>query len=324
MTEPDRGLVTGPFAAFLEANRGTINHDVAAASRHSPGFDPRAFAEVLRTTVAPVVDAVDGLGDGFVAVVSQTLVSVALDLCAQRRFEGAVRRGWDRLLPALAAPLTADPRRVVGAVTNALDSLERAGAGRPDQWIDLMVAVAPLAPDPDRLLTAGQVAGWRSGMAAYRTDALELAAGLDPALAAAALGMPAEAGDPAAFVARLRDDPWFDPAAPTLDGAGPRPPVAVGSFRGFGGPFLRPPLLAVDGDRVVATDGEDWFAVFADAFGRAALRISDPGDAVLPAGKAPPAELAGIAEVTSWAAVPSGLVATSALSHAVLFTRPQP
>jgi hypothetical protein len=189
--------------------------------------------------------------------------------------------------------------------------------------------VAPLAPAPDDLLAAGQVAGWRSGMAAYRTDALAVAGRLDPALAAAALGMPTDGWEPAAFLARLRDDPWFDPAAPApVEGGGPRPPAAVGSFRGFGGPFVRPPTLAVVAGRVLATDGDDWFAVFADAFGWAVLRTAPPGDGARGASTAmaepPPAALAGIPEVTGWVALPSGFAATSALTHAVLFTRPRP
>lgn len=320
----DDALVTGAFAEFLEANRGTINHDVAAAVRQGAGFEPAAFADVLRTTVAPIVGAVDARGDGFVAIVSQSLVAVALDLCAQRRFDGPVRIGWDRLLPQLAPQLVIDPQRVIAAITNALDSLARMPAARPAQWVDLMVAVAARTPSVDELLAAGQVAAWRSGMAAYRRDALAIAAALDPTLAAAALGMPAEGWEPDAFIARLHDDPWFDPASPApVEGEAPRPPAAVGSFRGFGGPFLRPPIIAVAGDRVVATDGEDWFVVFADAFGWAVLRTTGPGDAASPPVAPAPAELAGIPEITEWAPLRNGFVATSALTHAVLFTRPR-
>lgn len=337
----DPGLVGGALAAHLEANRATINHEVATAARQSSRFDPAAFGAVLHTTVAPIVTAVEAHGDGFADLVSRTLVSVALDLSAQERFEGAVRDGWDRLLPALAPLLAVDGPRVIAAVTNALDTLARTGGARPAQWIDLMRAVAPSAGDPDALLAAGQVAAWRSGMAAYRAGALDVASRLDPALAATALGMPGEGWEAADFLAAVRADPWFDPDAARLEAdagsapvAGPteRPPVAVGAFRGFGGSFLRPPAIVEAGegvgDPVLVSDGEDRFAVFADAFGSAVVRVPDPGGgsgagAARVAVEAPPPELADIPEVTGWAVVASGHVATSALTHAVLFTRPR-
>lgn len=317
--------VTGGFAEFLEANRGTLNHEVAAVARQSAGFDAAAFAEVLRTSVAPIVDAVEQLGTGFVVVVSETLFRVALDLCAQRRFAGAVRDGWDRLLPAVAPQLTADPRRVVASVTNALDSLERAPGARPGQWIDLVLGVASHAPTVDDLLRGGQVAAWRSGMAAYRDDALGLAAALEPDLAAAALGLAASSppGSIGEVVARLRADPWFDPSAADADGAAPRPTIEVGAFRGFGGAFLRPPTIVAASDaRVLVTDGAATWAVFADAFGSALVRTatgSTPPAGTGPSTGPPPAELTAIAEISSWARAGTGLVATSGLRHAVLF-----
>ena len=56
----DDALVTGAFAEFLEANRGTINHDVAAAVRQAAGLrrrprSPRSCAPPWR----PIVGAVD-------------------------------------------------------------------------------------------------------------------------------------------------------------------------------------------------------------------------------------------------------------------------
>ena len=327
----DPTLITGAFAEFLEVNRGTLNHEVATTARQASGFDPAAFAEVLRSSVTPIVDTVDRLGTGFVVAVSETLFRVALDLCAQRRFDGAVRDGWDRLLPALAAPLTEDPRRVVASITNALDSLDRTPGARPRQWVDLVLGAAAHAPNADALLQAGQVAAWRSGMAAYRGGVLDLAPTLDPALVAVALGLepPGSPGSPGSMddlLARLQADPWFDPSGPDGGPTGDRPPIAVGSFRGFGGAFLRPPTIVAGSDRrVLVTDGvASWF-VFADAFGSALVRagaaaVSVP-DGVGPTPGAPPPELAGVAEVSTWIRTAAGVVATSGLSHSVLFVR---
>lgn len=330
MNEP--GLVTGAFAAHLEANRDAINQAVIAAGRQSTAFDPAAFASILRDTVAPVVEAVEQHGDGFVSVVSQALVEIALDLSVQGRLDGAVRDGWERLLPALARSLAIDPRRVIASVTNALDSLGRAPGAHPDRWIERMIDVAARTDDVDELLAAGQVAAWCAGMAAYRDQALAIAGRLDPSAAAAALGLASPDDDLAPVLERLRADPWFDPsAAPAapVDGTRSDPRRReVGAFRGFGGTFLRPPVLVAVDDHVRVTDGVEVWFVFADAFGTAVVRApTTPSVASAPSGAddrfggSPPPALADIAELTGWAPVPGGLVATSALTHAVLFTR---
>jgi hypothetical protein len=278
------GLVTGALAAYLEANRDELND----RARDLP--DPSVFAGAVTTLAAPIVAAVEERGDGFAGAVAQTVVDVALELCVDRRMDGAIRDGWSALLPQLPRHLSAAPRRVVASATNALANLER--AGRPAEWIERMQALALCCSDVDELLVAGQVAAWRSGMAAYRVQAQELAAGLS-ADARAAAGV--EGVDP------LR-----------LPG-----PVRVGAFRGFGGAFMRPPTVTVADGRVLATDGEGVWEVFADAFGTAVMRTHATVPPPLPVD--PPEALAGIADLTSWADSPVGLVGTTALSHAVLF-----
>jgi hypothetical protein len=327
VSEP--ALVGGAFAEHLAANRDAINQAVLAAARQSTAFDATAFAEILRDTVAPIVDAVDQQGDGFVGVVSQALIEIALDLSAQGRFDGAVRDGWLVLLPRLVGPLTVDPRRVIASVTNALDTLDRSPGAQPDRWIARMVAVTACAAGPDELLAAGQVAAWCSGMAAYRSQALDVADALAPAVAAAALGC-SGADDLAPVLERLRADPWFDPTAPSVVSGG----VAgvrreVGAFRGFGGTFLRPPVLVAVDEHVRVTDGAESWLVFADAFGSAVVRAPGPApttSSTVGAGfdAPPPPELADVAELTGWAPVAGGVVATSALAHAVLFAAVAP
>ncbi len=305
------GLISGAFAGYLEAHRSEINARVAETRRTAPGFDPADFAEVLAGVLPPIVEAVDRRGEGFTAVVAEVLVEAALELCAGGRFGGAVRSGWEDLLPVVAGPLTADPRVLVASVTNALANLEESTSGRPGRWTEIMVAVAGREPTVGELLRAGQVGAWRCGMAPYREGALEIAGGLGEDLLALALGAtPAE-------LARMGADPWFDPGNPPA-----RPgPIRVGGFRGFGGTFLRPPTLTLDPTgRVVADDGVERWLVFADCFGSAVIRAGEAGGSATPGpGGPPPPALAQIPELTSWVAVAGGLAASSALGHAVTF-----
>ena len=302
-------LVTGALAAWLEANRSELNARIAEARRSSPAFEPAVLADALRQLVAPLVDAVEARGEGFATSVAAAGFDLALDLCAQGRLTGAVRDGWADLLPALVPQLAADPHRVIASVTNALANLERTPGGRPDTWIAVVRAVAPASPTPDSLLAAGQVAGWRCGLAAYRTSALALAETLDPAVAAEVLGHD---------LAALTADPWL--------GDRPRPapasPVRAGGYRGFGGPFGVPPIVGLDGERLVAIDGDEAWFVFADGFGATVVRAPATAALGAAAGGAVPAAVAAWPEVTSWVDTPVGLVATTALTHDVLFLGP--
>jgi hypothetical protein len=300
-------LIAGPFAAVLEANRDEFNRRFAEALASAPALQVDDFVEALQSLVTPAVDAVVSVG-GPAAIVGSELYDIALDLCAQRRLTGAVRRGWQRLLPALSRQLAQRPRPMVAAVTNALTNLDQAPGARPDQWIELMTAVAATGADAESCQRAGLVAGWRSGLAAYRASALEVAATLDPVLASAALGTPDT-------LAALQADPWYDPRI----GGRRIGSVRVGGFRGLGGPFLSPPIVANGPSGMVATDGDGWWLLFADAFGAAVVRAPAPPPPPPRQGRERPAELDMIAELTSWVPGPGCLVATSALSHAVTF-----
>jgi hypothetical protein len=197
---------------------------------------------------------------------------------------------------------------MIAAVTNALTHLDEAPGARPDQWVEVMAEVAATGAGPDDCQRAGLVAAWRAGLAAYRAGALEVAAQLDPALASAALGGPDILG-------ALQADPWYDPRI----GGRRIGSMRVGGFRGLGGPFLSPPLVAEGPSGVVATDGDGWWLLFADAFGTAAVRTPAPAQAPHRKVQEAPKELAAIPELTSWAPGPGCLVATSALSYAVTF-----
>ena len=306
-------LVTGAFAAWLEASRYDLNQRIAEAARSSSTFQPAVLGDALRDLVAPVVDAVDARGEGFATLVSASMFDIALGLCAEGRLVGAVREGWRRLLPVVTTQLATDPHRVVASLTNALANLERTSGARPDPWIDAMVQAAPLCASADDLLVAGQVASWRCGMAHYRRDALALAAALDGPLVTALLPKP---------VAELAASPWAGADPSDLHVPTGARPVRVGGFRGFGGAFARPPIVGLDGDVVVAFDGDEPWLVFADAFGATVVRGPITAE-MEPTPSGPvPAVVAAIPELTSWADTPAGLVATSSLAHAVLFLGP--
>src|SRR5438128_1194244 len=83
----------------------------------------------------------------------------------------------------------------------------------------------------------------RAGEAHFRAGALAAADALPPALALAAVRAPG--GDWPELRRRLAAAPWFDPSKPVASGL--RVVAHAGAFRGFGGLFVEPPVVAAAG-----------------------------------------------------------------------------
>lgn len=274
-------LIDGVFADILRANRDGLNARFAAAQRLHPGLDPAAFSAVLCDLVAPLVTAVERTRPEAARPVALVLYDLALDLLSQG-FLGPnsrhpfIAQGWRDLLPGLPQQISAAPRQVVGALTNALYNLAQVQGARPQEWLETMLTLAPLAPDPQLYLQGGQIAAWRAGLAHYRPGALELCRTLPAALVGAALRLP-PGSDPHStleLVNRLAADPWLHPdAAQRPSAPGLQIVARVGAFRGFGGLFLQTPKVYAAGEHFVVVEGDSRWLLVADCFGATLHRV---------------------------------------------------
>jgi len=327
-------LISGPFAAELEAQRGKFNTLFAEARRQRPKLEPAVFAELLTKTVTPIVDAVAKEAPARVPEAAEALYTLALDLLGQEllgpnsRYPFVVE-AWQALFPLLGHFVAEAPRRVVGALTNAHYNLSVTAGARPQEWAGLMLKLGELCEDADTLLKAGQVAAWRAGMAHFRTGALELCGSLPPAVVRAALGLPATAEPVQPLLQALQANCWFNPNSPTS-----KPELKlvarVGAFRGFGGLFLTPPTVSVLNGQFFVRSGEETWHLLADAFGATFHRAEKvaAATAVTPtpfklerSGKVSlngqSQTLADLASYTSAASDGQTLAVTTALSHSV-------
>ncbi len=254
----------------LLARRERFNTAFALARRSRPRLDQQAFSQHLLEVVDPIVERCRENSDQVVEV----LYDLSLELVGTEllgRYP-AVVRGWERLLPRWSAWLSAQPRRLTASLTNALVELS---PYRPQFWIDKMGELT--FESLEQLLACGQVLAWKAGLAHYREGALEVARQLPSELCQSLLGCSPQVLD------ELVEQPWRDPQG----GQPERFQVVarVGSFRGFGGLFIRPPEVTSAGrDRFFVSDGEERFLLAADLFGATFHRV----DLSLPA--APDAE----------------------------------
>lgn len=274
-------MVSNAFAAVLRARRSEFNARFAEARRQNPAADPAAFGTFLETTADVVVQAVDRVRPDRVPDVAAVAYEVGLRLVSHRLAgPGARHRAldetWRRILPAAATLVAEAPRSVLPAVSNAAHHLAATPGARTSGWIETLERLAPRCPDAGTLLTLGQVAAWRAGLAHYRETALAAADTLPESLALAVLGAREGACWPTVR-ARLRAEPWFDPSRPVEEGSSSDAlavAATVGAFRGFGGLFTEPPRVRAVGEWLYVQSGDEFWILTADAFGATLHRVA--------------------------------------------------
>ncbi|TDP90012.1 hypothetical protein EV186_111138 [Labedaea rhizosphaerae] len=330
-------MAVSAFHQALAEHRERYNAQFRQARLTARQLDAEAMLGHLRTFAGPVVDAATAAGGDPLAV-TDAVVDLSYALAGRGKLGAAgrppapeVSLGFGWALPALGRFVAEQPRRVTSAVLNALHHLHDADTGHPDLWVQAVLAAAAEVTSVPELLDAGVVVAWRCGLARLRSSALDVAARLDPAVLAIALG--ANGPLPDDVLDRLRADPWLNPAAA---GQPVRLLVVrrVGGFRGFGGAFAAPPTVShVDG-QWYASDGAGCWQLHADRFGAAVTRVAtDPGagsaesaesilwlkDGQVAEGRGTPLDVAELAEPTSWCAAGDTLAATTRFTHSVLF-----
>jgi hypothetical protein len=262
-------MLAPPLSDFLRARRADCNARFAAARRLWPRLEAADFSFFLREQVSPLADALH-VRDANV-VLDQAyelgLQLVAEKLAGPAAATSAINSLWTTAFPSMAVHIVSAPRRILGSLSNAAHHLAATRDTRPDIWQSRLVALAPRCANADELLIVAQVLAWRAGLAHFHAPALAAADCLPPTLALQTLEAPADANWPEVRDAHL-SDPWFGYHLPD------RLDRRIGSFRGFGGLFLTPPLVTRSGSQILVQSGDEAWILVADAFGATFHRAS--------------------------------------------------
>ncbi len=270
----DRPPVTGVFAEHLRDRRQEYNDRFTAMRMAAPSLSGEAVLAHLAETVAPIVDAVAAAVPEKAGAVCDALYGVSLELLARdlvgpRCRIAIVDDAWRVLLGGLPQVTAEAANPFARTVTNAVHAVEGHPSADATVWITRLSEVQHLIDDLESFWKCGIVAAWQAGMAQYRDAALDAAAALSEATVAALMDIPQPAV--ASIITALRRDPWAEPQAPAA--RAPRCVAAIGGFRGFGGPFLTPPLAVTHGRRLVVFDAERAWELIADRFGSTLLPV---------------------------------------------------
>lgn len=341
---------TGIFAAILKQNRARFNAKFHAAKTNAPFIDGAAFGAHLSTTVAPIVEAIHELQPHRASVAAEELYDLSLSLFA-KNILGATPRvlpiasAWRELLPHLTAVLAHEPKKIAGAICNALVQLHETPGARASQWNEEMQLLATQfflqgenSDNPD-FLRAGQIVAWRCGLAHFRSSALQTARELaqkNESLVRIALKIEDASTPLAEILEEAARNPWW---TPNQNQSTPRIAGIVGSFHGFaadkklGAVFVSPPRVVFWEGNFFAVDKQNCWQIFADAFGASFHRVgssaSSPPDASTPAWRILPngevanqngaAQFDVLRSAASFACDANTLAVTLPHSHAIFF-----
>jgi len=283
-TQPRIG---GVLAELLRDGRERYNARFIEARRYKSKIDAAGFSDVLATTLAPIVEAVNAVDSSKTTQCFDALYDLSLELLGQELLGPRSRclvleEGWRTLLPALAKHLVAEPRKVAGAISNALYNLAQTPGARPDAWIKALGTCGAKTNDVATLLQAGQVAAWTAGMAHFRNDALtslEQLSNGNADVACSLLELPAtDRSSLPRVLGRMKENPWITPLQ-ARDGSGVSSSKLkivkrIGAFKGLGGAFLAPPCVSHENGQFVVGDGHDTWVLSADVFGATLLKYA--------------------------------------------------
>ena len=264
-------MVHEPLASVLRSGRDVFNAKFADARRKYPDLDAAAFHEFIRTTLDPLAQACTLPLEQLTTVIAAAY-DVGLELTGEKMLGNDARGRWlaNALgrIPAANWPLAAAaPEPLFAALSNAVHHLAKARSARVEEWIEHLAALAGRCPDLATLLKVGQVLAWRAGLAHLRSGALAVANTLPEALALSAVGAPESAAWPS-LREQLERDVWLDPRSNQASKSRPLHVAAkVGAFRGLGGNFPQPPIVAALDDQLFVRSGEFCWLLIADVFG---------------------------------------------------------
>jgi hypothetical protein len=269
--------LTGPLADSLKRQRVALNTKFLAMQTVDQTIDGDTFLNHLATTVDAIVRRVAVEFAEKVDVVTAALYDISLKLWSAGLLGPEARcpvieRSWQQVLVEIPRLLAREPERITCCITNAVYNIAATPGARPDDWLGAMAGIAAHCPTTRALLDCGKLLAWKSGMVQFRPGALATIQQMPPDLAARVFELPP--GTTAAAIQSIADclaeNPWIipkDALQTKMDPKRIRIARTAGAFRGFGGPFLCPPLVTSQDGRILVSDGESSWMLLCDIYG---------------------------------------------------------
>lgn len=328
-------MISQELTAALDARRAELNARFRAVGTLHSHLNRERFMSFVRDCMDPLIVKIHRQVPEAVHAVVAAAYDAGLQLIAARATEepeqrDLIRLAWREALPAKPHFVAANPTQIIASVNNALLQIAAVDKGAAANWLRELIRMSAHCESSDEFLNCGQVLAWTSGLAHFRSGALELLQAMRDPLVQAIFDVEQPASE---LRAQLHGSRWFSPRhrVGSVDVLS-----KVGAFRGFGGTFLEPPSAAAHADGWVIRSGSEHWYLIADAFGHSlhrataeewqhAERTSTRSRAQFAGTRLLDAKLdiADAGAITSAAAWDGAIACTTALSHQVIIVAPQ-
>jgi hypothetical protein len=221
-------------------------------------IDRSLIARWVVHVVEPIIREVDTRHPDRLPEVFKVFYSHLLQLLGNKAgivHEAEYQATWKlcMTIPALTGQF---PARLVAALHAGILSIRTYQPDKTLHWLSLMEYTGKSVQSLDEFLAVGRVNAWLIGMAHLREKAQEEFSNLR-----ADLKQELQRNTPNVDIGQALGQDWLGTSQPAFIGE-------AGGFIGHGGYFTAPPKVATIGDHVLATDGRQSGAFFADTLGQ--------------------------------------------------------
>ncbi len=173
-------------------------------------------------------------------------------------YENEYKKAW-AILEKAPHLLTHNPGLPIRALDAALLKIRAYAPKETIRWIMRMTRAVPNLQSTDEFLKAGRIFAWFSGLAHLKENALTDFKSLSQPTKELILSTAGFDG----FTIDKLEQTWHNKENYFHETAG--------GFKGFNGPFRKPPKVTLIDDKIFATDSNNHFAFFVDRFGHSFL-----------------------------------------------------
>lgn len=253
-----------PFSKAMKEGRSQFNKRIADVQKQNMGFDIQALSSWLSGPAAFLAESLPRYSTEIASVCLDTSIMLVVHGLTSQQGYSPFKDLWMKILPQCSYMLSSYPRQTLGILHNCALNMHSYNGDFLSRWIDRISILVDRVRTVPELRALCALLAWKSGLAHYRISALRAAESLSEELALLALGVP-EGRDLKEAISRFMENRWFNPEI--IEQESLRVVHEIGAFTGFNGKFPCPPTVRACNDGFAVRSGDQYFWLFADAFG---------------------------------------------------------
>jgi hypothetical protein len=269
-------IVCQSFISLLQSRRAVFNERFNMARRIYPDLDSAAFTKFLTDILDSLTAHVERIDPGALPLFVESAYQIGLELTGKKLIGPGSHSSvhdnlWRITFPSIITLLLKEPGSLMSKLSNAAHQIDTEIHSGVDDWLLAIGQIGPHCQDGDSLLSLAQISAWKCGMAHFRNSAIPLLTKIPSHCCNTLFGTTGNV-DWLHEIDKLQADPWYSPMFKTEK---PGLPVKrhTGGFRGFGGPFIRPPVAVDYEGKLLLWCDNEWWVVHADIFGVTCKRL---------------------------------------------------